>query len=71
MIFDVLDFGEWEFQENRCMTKCFTTTGFSDEDPGIVAELVSFFNGPDRLSDLRASERVAQVSLESSADAQW
>ena len=37
------------------------TLGFGDEDPRIVAEIVAFFNSPDRLNDLRASERVAQV----------
>ena len=44
----------------------FTThvaiVGFSDDEPRLVAEIVSFFNSPDRLTDLRASERLTQVS---------
>jgi len=36
-------------------------SGFGDENSRIVAQLVSFFNSPERLTDVRASERVTQM----------
>jgi hypothetical protein len=35
--------------------------GFGDENSRIVAQLVSFFNSPERLTDVRASERITQM----------